>query len=53
MPDNTPETGDIVIHSESNATPSYAICAVPGPDLFGCATRGEAERVCKLNRRIS
>jgi hypothetical protein len=48
MPDNIPETGDVVIHrSESNATPSYAIYAVPGPDQFGCATRGEAERVAR------
>ncbi len=44
MPDNTPQTGDLVIHSsESHATPSYAIYAVPGPDQLGCATRAEAE----------
>ena len=48
MPDNTPETGDVVIHSSgSNAMPSYAIHAVPGPDQFGCATRGEAERMAR------
>jgi hypothetical protein len=47
MPDNIPETGDVVIHSESNATSSYAIYAVPGPDQFGCATRGEAERTAR------
>jgi hypothetical protein len=49
MPDNIPETGDVVIHSsESHATPSYAIYAVPGPDQFGCATRGEAERMARF-----
>jgi len=48
MPDNVPETGDVVIHSsESDATPSYVIYAVPGPDQFGCATRGEAERMAR------
>ena len=48
MPDNIPETGDVVIHSSgSHATPSYAICAVPGPDQFGCVTREEAERVAR------
>jgi hypothetical protein len=48
MPDNIPETGDVVIHSsESDATPSYVIYAVPGPDQFGCATRGEAERMAR------
>jgi hypothetical protein len=48
MPDDIPETGDVVIHSsESHATPSYAIYAVPGPDQFGCATRGEAERMAR------
>ena len=46
MPDNIPETGDVVIHSSgSHATPSFAIRAVPGPDQFGCATRAEAERM--------
>ena len=48
MPDNIPETGDVVIHnSGSDETPSYAIRAVPGPDQFGCATRGEAERMAR------
>ena len=48
MPDNIPETGDVVIHSSgSHATPSFAIRAVPGPDQFGCATRGEAERMAR------
>jgi hypothetical protein len=48
MPDNMPETGDVVIHSSgSHATPAYAIYAVPGPDQFGCATRGEAERMAR------
>jgi len=48
MPDNIPETGDVVIHSSGSlVTPSYAIRAVPGPDQFGCATRGEAERVAR------
>lgn len=48
MPDNIPETGDVVIHSGApHATPSYAIYAVPGPDQFGCATRGEAERLAR------
>ena len=48
MPDNIPETGDVVIHSSgSHATPSFAIRAVPGPDQFGCATRGEAEQIAR------
>ena len=48
MPDNIPETGDVVIHnSGSPATPSFAIRAVPGPDQFGCATRAEAERMAR------
>jgi hypothetical protein len=48
MPDGIPETGDVVIHSGGPAaTPSYAIRAVPGPDQFGCATRGEAERMAR------
>jgi len=48
MPDDIPETGDVVIHStRSHATSSYAIHAVPGPDQFGCATREEAERVAR------
>ena len=48
MPDGIPETGDVVIHSSGpDATPSYAICAVPGPDQFGCATRKEAERMAR------
>jgi hypothetical protein len=54
MPDNIPETGDIVIHSSgSHATPSFAIRAVPGPDQFGCATRGEAERMARSYARRS
>jgi len=33
MPDNIPETGDVVIHSSgSHETQSFAIRAVPGPD---------------------
>jgi hypothetical protein len=48
MPDNIPETRDVVIRkSGPDATPTYAICAVPGPDQFGCATRGEAERMAR------
>jgi len=48
MPDNIPETGDVVIHSrESDATPSSAIYAVPGPDQLGCAIRAEAEGVAR------
>src|SRR6188472_3600594 len=48
MPDNIPETGDVVIHSSgSHAAPSFAIRAVPGPHQFGCATRGEAERMAR------
>src|SRR6478609_1295546 len=48
MPDNIPETGDVVIHSiGSPETPSFAIRAVPGPDQFGCTTRREAERVAR------
>ena len=48
MPDNIPENGDVVIHnSGSHAAPSFAIRAVPGPDQFGCATRGEAERMAR------
>jgi len=52
MPDNIPETGDVVIHSSgSQETPSFAIRAVPGPDQFGCATRREAERVARTCAR--
>jgi hypothetical protein len=30
MPENIPETGDVVIHSSGHdATPTYGICAVP------------------------
>ena len=48
MPDNIPETGDVVIHnSGSHAAPSFAARAVPGPDQFGCATRAEAERMAR------
>ena len=48
MPSNIPETGDVVIHnSGSHETPSFAIRAIPGPDQFGCATRGEAERMAR------
>ena len=48
MPDNIPETGDVVIHSsESDSTPAYVIYAVPGPDQFGCAIRGDAEGMAR------
>jgi len=48
MPNNIPETGDVVIHSSaSHETQSFAIRAVPGPDQFGCATREEAERMAR------
>jgi len=48
MPDNIPETGDVVIQtSGSHETQSFAIRAVPGPDQFGCATRAEAERMAR------
>ena len=48
MPDNIAETGDVVIQSSgSHETQSFAIRAVPGPDQFGCATRGEAERMAR------
>jgi hypothetical protein len=48
MSDSIPETGDVVIRSSGlDATQRYAICAVPGPDQFGCATRGEAERMAR------
>jgi len=48
MPDNIPETGDVVIHSSgSGETQSFAIRAVPGPDQLGCATRGEADRMAR------
>jgi len=54
MPNDIPETGDVVIHgSGSDTTPSFAICAVPGPDQFGCATRGEAERMARSCARRS
>jgi hypothetical protein len=54
MPDNIPETGDVVIHSsESHVTPAFAISAVPGPDQFSCATRGEAERMARSCARRS
>jgi hypothetical protein len=53
MPDNIPESGDVVIHnSGSHAAPSFAIRAVPGPDQFGCATRGEAERMARTARLL-
>jgi hypothetical protein len=53
MPDNIPETGDVVIHrSESDATLAYAIYTVPGPDQLGFATRGEAEGMaCRYAER--
>src|SRR6476619_3156992 len=48
MPDNIPETGDVVIQSSgSHETQSFAIHAVPGQDQFGCATRGESERMAR------
>ena len=48
MPDSIPETGDIVIHSTGPHTePTWAIFAVPGPDQFACASRGEAERLAR------
>ena len=48
MPDDIPETGDVVIHdSGSDTTPLFAIRAVPGPDQFSCATRGQAERMAR------
>ena len=48
MPDNIPEIGDVVIHSNgSHASPSFAIRAVPGPDQFSCPTRAEAERMAR------
>jgi hypothetical protein len=48
MPDNIPATVDVVIHSSGSQTrPSFAIRAVPGPDQFGCTTRGEAERLAR------
>jgi len=48
MPEHIPETGDVVIQSSGNdATPLYAICAVPGPTQSGCATRPEAERMAR------
>jgi hypothetical protein len=54
MPDNIPETGDVVIHSSgSHAPPSFAIRAVPGPDQFGCATRAEAERMARSCAKCS
>jgi len=48
MPDNIPQAGDVVIHSSgSHTTLSFAVRAVPGPDQFGCETRGEAERMAR------
>jgi hypothetical protein len=48
MPDRIPEIGDVVIHSTGPHTePAYAISAVPGPDQFACASRGEAERLAR------
>jgi hypothetical protein len=48
MPDNIPETGDVVIHSSgTHVTPSFTIRVVPGPDQIGCATRAEAERMAR------
>ncbi len=44
MPDNIPETGDVVIHgSDANATLPYAICTVPGRNQLAFATLEEAE----------
>src|SRR5581483_6825094 len=46
MPDNFPESGDVVIHSTvAHGMPSYAICAFPGQDQCCCANRGDAERM--------
>jgi hypothetical protein len=48
MPDNTPETGDVVIRSQGvAATPRYVIRAFPGLDQFGYATREEAVRMAR------
>jgi hypothetical protein len=39
-----PENGDIVIRRDGppDATPSYAVSAIPGPDQIACATLAEA-----------
>ena len=38
-----PENGDLVIRRDGpNATPSYVISAIPGPDEVACATLAEA-----------
>jgi len=38
-----PENGDVVIRRDGpNATPSYVISAIPGPDEVACATLAEA-----------
>lgn len=53
MPDNIPETRDVVIRrSDSNATLPYAICTVPEPDQLAFATREEAESMaCRYAER--
>jgi hypothetical protein len=45
---SVPENGDVVIGiTGSDATLSYVISAVPGPDQFGFVTRAEAERLAR------
>jgi hypothetical protein len=48
MSDHMPQTGDVVVRNcGPDATPRYAMCAVPGPDQCGCPTRAEAERIAR------
>jgi hypothetical protein len=45
---SVPENGDVVIGiTGSDATLSYVISAVPGPDQFGFVSRADAERPAK------
>jgi hypothetical protein len=52
MQDRTPESGDLLIRSGgSDAIGAYTISTVPGPDQFGCAMRGEMERLGRFCAR--
>lgn len=52
MHDRIPESGDILIRSGGSDTiGAYTISTVPGPDQFGCATRGEMERLGRFCAR--
>jgi hypothetical protein len=43
-----PENDDVVIRRDGpNATPSYAVSAIPGPDQVACASLAEAVRMAR------